>query len=308
MEQTVKKMRKMTFRQVQGNTWLLEGYESQMVYRLGEQDCILFDTGYPNERESLLASLEEHKLNLVAVVCTHAHIDHIGSAEYLRQRFQIPFYLSQGEAGVLSHLLNSKVYRSSLSPKELKAELGDTPSLFIQMIPDGATTLEIEGVSFGIEDTRGHSTHHLAFVTPDDVCFLGDALLAMSYMDSKFPYALDIAGALETHEGVKHFPYSQYILSHQGVIPLADLEELVNENQGLFLKRAKEICHALGREGLTLDQLALALCQQYHMNARKAKRILLYQRTIRYFLEYLEDKGDIIVDMSPLGVIYRTKS
>src|SRR5205814_2597188 len=53
----------------------------------------LVDSGYPGDRARVIASLEEigrSPADLGAILLTHGHPDHIGSAEYLRRAHHVP--------------------------------------------------------------------------------------------------------------------------------------------------------------------------------------------------------------------------
>lgn len=55
-----------------------------------EQDTLIFDPGA--EPETLKALIEEHKLNPIAIVLTHAHYDHIGALNDIRDTYNVPVY------------------------------------------------------------------------------------------------------------------------------------------------------------------------------------------------------------------------
>ncbi len=294
----------MEFQQIKGNTWAIIGSCYMPVYRVNERDCILLDTGYPNEREALEAVLEAEGLCLVGMICTHAHIDHIGSAAYFQQKYDIPLYLSQGEAGILSNLLNTKAYRVIQTPEETRKDMGDTLSRTVRVIPYGTELITMDcGVNFGIAWTEGHSSEHICVITADDVCYLGDAVLTKDQLQAKFPYALDIAGAMKAHDKIAEFPYSHYVMAHYGQCTKDELPSLAYLNKALFQLRSEEIYLAL-EVPKTIDRLTLDLCKQYELNAVKPKRVYFYQRTIRFFLEYLEDCGRISMVMTKDGLCY----
>lgn len=75
-----------TVRQVADGTFLVHGTNTNWVI-LTEGDAVtLIDTGYPDDREGLLGSLAEVGAApeaVAAVLITHAHNDHLGSAEFL---------------------------------------------------------------------------------------------------------------------------------------------------------------------------------------------------------------------------------
>ncbi|MDO0930643.1 MBL fold metallo-hydrolase [Streptomyces sp. DG2A-72] len=86
--------------QVADGTYLVHGSNTNWVI-LSEGDAVtLIDTGYPGDRELLLASLAEVGSSpeaVTAVLITHAHNDHLGSAEHLRGTYGTPVYLHEAE-------------------------------------------------------------------------------------------------------------------------------------------------------------------------------------------------------------------
>ncbi|GGV78706.1 MBL fold metallo-hydrolase [Streptomyces massasporeus] len=86
--------------QVADGTYLVHGSNTNWVI-LTEGDAVtLVDTGYPGDREQVLASLAQVGSSpeaVAAVLITHAHNDHLGSAEYLRATYGTPVYLHEAE-------------------------------------------------------------------------------------------------------------------------------------------------------------------------------------------------------------------
>jgi glyoxylase-like metal-dependent hydrolase (beta-lactamase superfamily II) len=86
--------------QVADGTYLVHGSNTNWVV-LTEGDAVtLIDTGYPGDRDRLLASLAEIGSSpeaVEAVLITHAHTDHLGSAEFLRTAYGTPVLLHPAE-------------------------------------------------------------------------------------------------------------------------------------------------------------------------------------------------------------------
>ncbi|MGV9943738.1 MBL fold metallo-hydrolase [Streptomyces sp. NPDC003401] len=87
-------------RQVADGTYLVHGGHTNWVI-LTEGDAItLIDTGYPADRQRLLDSLAAvggSPRAVTAVLVTHAHNDHLGSAEHLRTVYGTPVHLHPAE-------------------------------------------------------------------------------------------------------------------------------------------------------------------------------------------------------------------
>lgn len=66
-----------------------------IVYKKEEKDALVIDPG--GEPEKIIAAIEKHQLNVRAILLTHAHFDHIGGLEGLREFTNAPVYLHKAE-------------------------------------------------------------------------------------------------------------------------------------------------------------------------------------------------------------------
>ncbi|BDH05635.1 MBL fold metallo-hydrolase [Streptomyces seoulensis] len=76
------------------------GHHTNWVILKDGEDVTLIDTGYPGDRQGLLDSLAAVGSSpeaVTAVLITHAHNDHLGSAEYLRAAHGTPVLLHPAE-------------------------------------------------------------------------------------------------------------------------------------------------------------------------------------------------------------------
>ncbi|MEY9484600.1 glyoxylase-like metal-dependent hydrolase (beta-lactamase superfamily II) [Streptomyces calvus] len=93
-------MMRAAVRQVADGTYLVHGPSTNWVI-LTEGDAVtLIDTGYPGDRERLLDSLAQVGSSpeaVTAVLITHAHNDHLGSAQYLRAAHGTPVLTHEAE-------------------------------------------------------------------------------------------------------------------------------------------------------------------------------------------------------------------
>ncbi|MZG14263.1 MBL fold metallo-hydrolase, partial [Streptomyces sp. SID5914] len=87
-------------RQVADGTYLVHGGHTNWVILTDGDAATLVDTGYPGDRRALLDSLVAVGSSpeaVAAVLVTHAHNDHLGSAEYLRAAHGTPVLLHEAE-------------------------------------------------------------------------------------------------------------------------------------------------------------------------------------------------------------------
>jgi hydroxyacylglutathione hydrolase len=141
------------------------------------RDCLIIDPGL--EAGELLEFLDEQKLNPLAVILTHGHIDHMAGVTTLR-----------------SHFSKIKLYIHKLD-----AEMLTEPTINLSTMTGGAFTTEPEDVSLQDGDvidlasvklivlhTPGHTPGGISLYSKQDgVVFAGDTLFADSIGRTDFP-------------------------------------------------------------------------------------------------------------------------
>ncbi|MCK1820204.1 MBL fold metallo-hydrolase [Streptomyces sp. XM83C] len=179
--------------QVADGTYLVHGSNTNWVVLTDGDTATLVDTGYPGDRPLLLDSLAQLGSSpeaVAAVLITHAHTDHLGSAEYLRAEHGTPVRLHEAEVpharreflhqvSVGTVLANG--WRPGVLPWALHAiRSGGTahvpvtaPEAFEVSLP-----LDLPGRPVPVH-TPGHTLGHCAFHLPEaGVLISGDALVS----------------------------------------------------------------------------------------------------------------------------------
>ncbi|NEB22580.1 MBL fold metallo-hydrolase [Streptomyces coelicoflavus] len=180
-------------RQVADGTYLVHGGHTNWVILTDGDAVTLVDTGYPGDRRALLDSLAAVGSSpeaVAAVLITHAHNDHLGSAEYLRATHGTPVLLHEAEVpharrDFLQQVSVGTVLRNAWRPGVLPwmahvLRTGGTeqhpvtgPAAFPA---DGA--LDLPGRPVPVH-TPGHTDGHCVYHLPDaGVVISGDALVS----------------------------------------------------------------------------------------------------------------------------------
>jgi glyoxylase-like metal-dependent hydrolase (beta-lactamase superfamily II) len=118
-------------------------------------------------------------LDVVAILLTHAHFDHIGGVDEIRKLKGCPVYIHDLEADWLTDAKkNGSLHWSEVTPpiETDAAELA---------LAEGQT-LQLLGVSFKVFHTPGHSPGSVSFLWENHL-FSGDVLFKMSVGRSDLP-------------------------------------------------------------------------------------------------------------------------
>lgn len=155
-----------------------------------EMGVMLIDTGFPGNREDVLQSLRELGFgvdDLRAILLTHAHIDHFGSAIWFAETHGTPVYCHAAEVGHAK-----REYLEQASPVDIAKHIWRprylTWSVAITrkggMLREGIPTAQaltedvaakLPGTPMAIP-TPGHTGGHCSFVV-DGILVSGDALV-----------------------------------------------------------------------------------------------------------------------------------
>ncbi|WP_037676756.1 MBL fold metallo-hydrolase [Streptomyces griseus] len=179
--------------QVADGTYLVHGSNTNWVILTEGDSATLVDTGYPGDRELVLDSLAQVGSSpeaVAAVLITHAHNDHLGSAEYLRAAHGTPIYLHEAEVpharrDFLHQVSVGEVLKNGWRPGVLPWAVHAIRSGGTAKVPVSAPepfpasgALDLPGRPVPVH-TPGHTLGHSAFHLPEaGVLISGDALVS----------------------------------------------------------------------------------------------------------------------------------
>jgi glyoxylase-like metal-dependent hydrolase (beta-lactamase superfamily II) len=162
-------------------------------------EITLVDSGYPGDRAAVIASVERvgrSPADVAAVLLTHAHPDHIGSAEYLRTSVSTAVWAHEQEAahacGEVIEQVSTLTLLRMLWRSDVRSWVSDIRRLdatkaervgAVETFLDGH--LDVPGRP-RVVHTPGHTRGHSALHFPErGVLHVGDALMTAHAMSRR---------------------------------------------------------------------------------------------------------------------------
>lgn len=134
-------------------------------------NAVIFDPGCRSEREidEIKNFIEENSLNILAVILTHCHFDHILGVDVFAERYHCPVYISDADAdGFYDPNRNlSLSVRHEFIPKTDVITFADESEIVIA------------DMRFAAYITPGHTPGSACFII-DDIVFTGDTVFYLS--------------------------------------------------------------------------------------------------------------------------------
>lgn len=261
------------------------------IYYINEKHIIMIDSGYVKERQGIEELLEREGLIPKGVLSSHAHVDHAGNNQYLKDKYGAEIVVSEYAAIIDSSPMMMKNIYPENSLRILE-EVFD----FMVCSPDKTfsfedTSVEVCGVEFQLKYTPGHSLDHMAFITPDNVAYLGDLLGGEEGLKkSKLLYSAMIRVDLESKEKVRDLACRYYILAHQDVYE--DIGRLIDLNRDHYLTKAQLVLDQI-EEDATFVEIMDRVVSRLDIKIWNVGRHAEIQRLIRIYLDYLIDREAI---------------
>lgn len=141
------------------------------------QSCWIVDAGF--DPEVMLDAIDEQGLNVEKVVLTHAHLDHIAGLHTVRHRYpDVPILVHADEEDFLTDT------RLNLSAAIIDPVVAPEATALMHH----GEQLDLNGVSFEVRHTPGHSPGGITLVQLDNaLAIVGDTLFAGSIGRFDFP-------------------------------------------------------------------------------------------------------------------------
>lgn len=131
------------------------------------KEALIFDPG--EEAGKIEALLKKRGLVPLAILLTHAHFDHIGAADELRESYKIPLYLHHAEKDWLG--------RPNLNGSGKYAALPDYRIQDADILLSDEKELTIGPFHIGVLHTPGHSPGSISFTFAEEgFAIVGDTL------------------------------------------------------------------------------------------------------------------------------------
>ena len=156
---------------------IVTGHFQENSYLLVDKSSnksVLIDPG--DESKKIINYINKKNIIPLAIINTHAHLDHIGAISEIKEKYEIPFYLHVGEKPILdSYPLACRMF--GIKP-------GKSPSVDEWFHSSGK--LLIEPFKFLIIETPGHTPGGCSFLI-NDAIFVGDTLFQGSIGRTDLP-------------------------------------------------------------------------------------------------------------------------
>ncbi|WP_335872814.1 MBL fold metallo-hydrolase [Bacillus sp. 2205SS5-2] len=171
------------------------------------RECLIFDPGA--EGEKLISLINARKYTPLAILLTHAHFDHIGAVDALRDHYSIPVYLHKKEEKWLgdSSLNGSQFF---MMGNEVKI---NPANVFISE----EHSLEIGTFQLNIMRTPGHSPGSISFYSKaEEAVISGDALFQGGIGRTDLPGGNHDVLLKSIHSQLLQLPEDTLVLSGHG--------------------------------------------------------------------------------------------
>lgn len=280
------------------NTYYLKCFANTGVYYLGNNEVVLIDScDHKKSYTDLDVQLEERGWRVKMIINTHAHIDHIFGDRFFKEKYGCEIYSSKTE----SHLtdisdIEGRIYFNSIP-------INRKTNFFFKPVSVPSKPISQAHLPEGFEflPLPGHTFEMMAVKTPDDVWFLGDAVLSKSTFESyKLPFFFDINESIKTQRMLPSLKGRLFVPSHaeacEDIAPLA----LFNAD---CLEKLKDYFLSISN-GKTVEEIFVCCCRQLdlRMNMDQFGKLLF---TVKCFLQALIDDGKLTAEICDYRLVYK---
>ncbi len=182
-------------------------------------ECLVIDPG--GEGDKLIQWLENQSLSPLAILLTHAHFDHIGAVDHVREIYNIPVYVHEKEAKwLLDPALNGSQLFMMTEPIRMK------PADYILT---NEKNLNIGDFKLLLFETPGHSPGSISYyVQESGIVLAGDTLFMGSIGRSDLPGGNQKDLLTSIHDKLLTLPETTTVLPGHG--PETSIEVEMDSN------------------------------------------------------------------------------
>ena len=272
--------------QVGKNTFYLDNPTNIGIYLVNNKDVYLIDSGNNKDTgKKILKIINEHNWQVLGIINTHSHADHIGGNNVIQNRTNCAIFSSEIE--------NSFISNTILEPSILYGGYPFNSLLNKTLMAKESSSILIDDNirnTFDVIELPGHSYNMIGLKTKDNIYFLGDCLFSKETINKyHIFYICNVKEFLNTLDKLNNLDGDLYILSH--CKPVSDLDSLIKVNRDKVLEISNKI-YDLCSNKITLEDILQKIFTDYNINMNENQYFLIGS-TIKSYLSYLYDEGKI---------------
>ena len=272
--------------QVGKNTFYLDNPTNIGIYLVNNKDVYLIDSGNNKDTgKKILKIINEHNWQVLGIINTHSHADHIGGNNVIQNRTNCAIFSSEIE--------NSFISNTILEPSILYGGYPFNSLLNKTLMAKESSSILIDDNirnTFDVIELPGHSYNMIGLKTKDNIYFLGDSLFSEETINKyHIFYICNVKEFLNTLDKLNNLDGDLYILSH--CKPVSDLDSLIKVNRDKVLEISNKI-YDLCFNKITLEDILQKIFTDYNINMNENQYFLIGS-TIKSYLSYLYDEGKI---------------
>ncbi|MDZ4716960.1 MAG: MBL fold metallo-hydrolase [Roseiflexaceae bacterium] len=296
----------MILQPITDNTFYIPGSNNIGVIAAPDRRAIVIDTGIDKESGRLIRkALDQAKLQLHAIICTHHHADHIGGNDFLlRNIANVELLAPPLEAALIEHPVLEPIYLS-MGAKPIPAL--QTKWLMAKGVPVSrlitGDRLEVADLTLEVVALAGHSLNQIGIVYAG-VCFAADGFFGASVLAKHgIPYAQDITGQLAALETLDKRADLFFLPGHGDLTPRAQLADALDANREAILRAQHAVLAALDQPG-ELTQIGRRVKLALGLSFGGAPQYAIFLSVLSAHLSYLEAQGLAVVALLDEGLIW----
>jgi len=187
------------------------------------EPCLVVDPGQ-DSIDGLLEIIREHRLNPVAVLLTHGHVDHVWSVTPVAHGYGIPAYIHGQDRYRLADPAGTTVMVTREQLMHMtKGELELTEPEDVRILAD-LDELDLAGMTLTVRHAPGHTEGSIVFVMPADsssgeesgLVVSGDVLFAGSIGRTDLPGGSDADMRRSLRQVILPLPDEMVVLPGHG--------------------------------------------------------------------------------------------
>lgn len=267
-------------------TYYLKNATNIGIYKLDDNNIYLIDSGNDKDTgKKILKIINEQGWNILGIINTHSHADHIGGNKFISERTNCQIFAQGIEKCFIKNTILEATFLYGGAPfKELQNKFLQASSSnakeIVNFLPEGLQVISL----------KGHSFDMIGLITSDDICFIGDALFSKETISKYHIFFIsDIKEFLNTLDYLENLRGKMFVPSH--VEASNNIQDLIEYNRKKVHEIINKICSFCSTPQ-SFETILKYLFDTYNLTMNYNQYVLVGS-TIKSYLSYLYNENKL---------------